>query len=55
MSDDSSALAEGDLAKIDLGCHIDGYVAQAAFSIIVGTGKVTGKKADALVCAWTAM
>jgi methionine aminopeptidase len=27
MGDESSALAEGDIAKIDLGCHLDGFVA----------------------------
>lgn len=27
MNDESSKLEEGDLAKIDLGCHIDGFVA----------------------------
>ena len=26
MSDESSKLEEGDIAKIDLGCHIDGFV-----------------------------
>ena len=27
MNDESSKLEEGDLAKIDLGCHLDGFVA----------------------------
>jgi methionine aminopeptidase len=27
MSDESSLLQEGDLAKVDLGCHLDGFVA----------------------------
>lgn len=27
LSDESSKLEEGDLAKIDLGCHLDGFVA----------------------------
>lgn len=27
MGDESSALQEGDLAKIDLGCHLDGFIA----------------------------
>jgi methionine aminopeptidase len=27
MKDESSTLAEGDIVKIDLGCHIDGFVA----------------------------
>jgi len=43
------------LAKIDLGCHIDGYAVVAAHTIVVGTGKVSGKKADAIVAAYTAI
>jgi methionine aminopeptidase len=27
MADESSVLFEGDIAKIDLGCHLDGFVA----------------------------
>jgi methionine aminopeptidase len=27
MADESSKLEEGDIAKIDLGCHLDGFVA----------------------------
>ncbi len=40
----------------DLGCHIDGFVAQVAHTIVVGASaakKVTGKKADVLVAART--
>lgn len=54
MSDESTKLEEGDLAKIDLGCHLDGFVAQAAHSLIVSanpTEKVTGKKADVILAA----
>ena len=29
MKDESTTLAEGDVAKIDLGAHMDGYVDQA--------------------------
>jgi len=35
MQDESTKLEEGDLAKIDLGCHLDGFVAQAAHTVIV--------------------
>jgi curved DNA binding protein len=58
MSDESSQLAEGDLAKIDLGCHLDGFIAQVAHTVIVSadlTAKVTGPKADAIMAAYTAM
>jgi len=54
LPDESTALAEGDVAKIDLGCHIDGYVAQAAHTIIVGGGKVNGGKADVILAAYHA-
>ena len=27
MADESTLLMEGDVAKIDLGCHLDGYIA----------------------------
>ena len=35
LSDESVKLEEGDVAKIDLGCHIDGFVAQGAHTIVV--------------------
>ena len=57
LSDESSSLAEGDVAKIDLGCHIDGYIAQAAHTIVVQSDpskKVTGKKADVILAAYNA-
>jgi len=47
-------LAEGDLVKIDLGIHIDGFIAPVATTIVVGGGMVTGKQADVIACAWTA-
>ena len=58
MNDESAKLEEGDLAKIDLGCHIDGFVAQAAHTIVVSAdakSKVTGKKADVILAAYNAM
>lgn len=54
MKDESSVLEEGDVAKIDLGCHMDGFVAQAAHTIVVQSdpnAKVTGKKADVILAA----
>lgn len=32
-------LADGDLVKIDLGAHIDGFIAVAAHSLIVAASK----------------
>jgi curved DNA binding protein len=54
MQDESSSLADGDLAKIDLGCHLDGFVAQAAHTIVVSAdpnSKVSGKKAEVILAA----
>ena len=58
LVDESSKLEEGDVAKIDLGCHIDGYIAQVAHTIVVRgetSKKITGKKADAILAAHKAM
>ena len=55
--DESDTLKEGDVAKIDLGCHLDGFVAQAAHTIVVSheaATKVTGKKADVVLAAYNA-
>ena len=51
LPDESSQLNEGDVAKIDLGCHIDGYATQATHTIVISEGKVNGKKADVILAA----
>ena len=46
MADESTVLKDGDIAKIDLGCHLDGFIAQAGHTIVVTAdpaGKATGK------------
>ncbi|PSC67049.1 proliferation-associated 2G4-like [Micractinium conductrix] len=56
LHDNTAELKEGDLVKIDLGCHIDGYIAQAAHSLVVASdpaAPVTGRAADAIACAQT--
>ena len=35
VKDESVQLADGDVAKIDLGCHLDGFIAQAAHTLVV--------------------
>jgi methionine aminopeptidase len=58
MSDESVVLQEGDVAKIDLGAHLDGFIAQAAHTIVVSAdpaSKVNGKKADLILAAYNAM
>mmetsp|Transcript_15312 Transcript_15312/g.30083 ORF Transcript_15312/g.30083 Transcript_15312/m.30083 type:complete len:382 (-) Transcript_15312:25-1170(-) len=59
LADDQTCLAEGDFAKIDLGVHIDGYVAVTAHTILVGekgpsTEEIAGRKADAMNAAYWA-
>ena len=48
LKDNSLTLKDGDIVKIDLGCHIDGYITLAAHTVVVGTSTVTGKAADAM-------
>jgi len=51
------ALKEGDLAKIDLAVHIDGFIAMGAHTISIG-GKdavVEGKKAEVVLAAYNAI
>ncbi|KAI1796851.1 proliferation-associated protein 1 [Ganoderma leucocontextum] len=58
-SDPSSGqvLAKGDVVKLHLGAHIDGYAAVSAETLVVGASPddpVTGRKADVLQAAWHA-
>jgi len=51
---DTAVLKDGDVVKIDLGVHLDGYIAVAAHTIIVGNSQgkpTTGKAADAICAA----
>eukprot|EP00471_Norrisiella_sphaerica_P011281 CAMPEP_0184493620 /NCGR_PEP_ID=MMETSP0113_2-20130426/26520_1 /TAXON_ID=91329 /ORGANISM="Norrisiella sphaerica, Strain BC52" /LENGTH=388 /DNA_ID=CAMNT_0026878949 /DNA_START=89 /DNA_END=1255 /DNA_ORIENTATION=+ len=54
LSDDESKFAEGDMVKVDLGVHLDGYISVAAHTFIIGGGPATGKKADVLKAAHVA-
>ena len=36
-SDDSHVFKEGDLVKLDVGAHIDGYIADTAITVEIGT------------------
>ena len=38
--DDKTILQEGDVAKIDIGVHLDGYIADNAMTVIVGKSNV---------------
>ncbi|XP_068170992.1 proliferation-associated protein 2G4a [Antennarius striatus] len=53
-SDPDYILKDGDLVKIDLGVHVDGFIANVAHSFVVGASKenpVTGRKADVIKAA----
>jgi len=56
---DETVLAEGDLLKIDLAAHIDGYIACLAHTVRLGTAGIEtqipiGRQADVMAAAWTA-
>ena len=61
-SDDTyPVLAENDMVKIDLGVHVDGYIAVAAHTVVVhavpfasGGAPETGPRANVLAAAWAA-
>jgi methionine aminopeptidase len=58
LKEESRVLNEGDVAKIDLGSHIDGYVALAAYTIVVRKSrdeKVSGRKGDVIHAAYTGL
>merc|ERR1712151_472518 len=54
LKGDSRPLKSGDVAKIDMACHIDGFIAAAAHTVVVGGEKVEDRRADAIMAAWTA-
>lgn len=56
-NDPDLLLKEDDVVKIDLGAHIDGFIAVAAHTLVVGATpekKVTGRKADVILAAYNA-
>ncbi|KAH9945154.1 proliferation-associated protein 1 [Epithele typhae] len=53
----SQTLAKGDVVKLHLGAHIDGFAAVSAETLVIGASAAepaTGPKADAVAAAWTA-
>jgi len=57
MSEPDVVLVDGDMVKVDLGVHIDGFIACVGHSVFVGAtkeNKVTGRKADVMKAAYTA-
>jgi len=54
LADDTTLLKDGDLVKIDLGVHIDGFISVVAHSLIVTANPqvpTTGRKADCIAAA----
>lgn len=45
-------LNEGDVVKVEMACHIDGFITGAAHTIIVGTAAVEDRRADCIMAAW---
>ncbi|KAG8085267.1 hypothetical protein GUJ93_ZPchr0010g9999 [Zizania palustris] len=54
LTSDEAVLEENDLVKIDMGCHIDGFIAVVAHTHVIKDGPVTGRAADVLAAANTA-
>ena len=53
-NDPDVVLKDGDVVKIDLGAHIDQFIAVTAHTVVVGSSKdkkVTGRKADVMMAA----
>uniref|UniRef100_A0A8C6T9L6 Proliferation-associated 2G4, b n=1 Tax=Neogobius melanostomus TaxID=47308 RepID=A0A8C6T9L6_9GOBI len=53
-SDPDVILKDGDLIKIDLGVHVDGFISNVAHSFVIGVTKekpLTGRKADVIKAA----
>lgn len=56
-NDADYTLKSEDVVKIDLGVHIDGFIAVAAHTVVIGAtkeNKITGRKADVVLAAYWA-
>jgi methionine aminopeptidase len=56
--DESATIKEGDLVKVEVGAHVDGFAAFVAHTIVVQSNAkatVTGKKADVILAAYNAI
>lgn len=51
LKSESKVLHKGDVAKIELGVHIDGFISIVGHTIVVGEDKVDGRKADVILAA----
>lgn len=56
-NDPDQLLKDEDVVKIDLGAHIDGFIAVTAHTLVIGASlenKVKGRKADVILAAYNA-
>ncbi|KAL3622757.1 ERBB-3 BINDING PROTEIN 1 [Castilleja foliolosa] len=54
LASDDTCLMGGDILKIDMGCHIDGFIAVVAHTHVLQQGPITGRAADVIAAANTA-
>ncbi|XP_076914039.1 ERBB-3 BINDING PROTEIN 1-like [Bidens hawaiensis] len=54
LASDKTVLKDGDILKIDMGCHIDGFIAVVGHTHVLHQGPVTGRAADVIAAANTA-
>uniref|UniRef100_A0A1D1Y722 ERBB-3 BINDING PROTEIN 1 n=1 Tax=Anthurium amnicola TaxID=1678845 RepID=A0A1D1Y722_9ARAE len=54
LGSDESVLEENDVIKIDMGCHIDGFIVVVAHTHVLQEGPLTGRAADVIAAANTA-
>jgi len=57
LASEPTTIKDGDLVKIDLGVHIDGFIALVAHTIVVSEpgAPVDGKKAEVILAAYNAI
>jgi len=54
LKGESRILKAGDIAKLDMAIHIDGFIAAGGHTVVVGDDKIEDKRADVTMAAWTA-
>jgi len=54
MKGESKLLKAGDVVKVDMACHLDGFIGAAAHTVLVGEDKVEDKRADVIMAAHNA-
>ena len=53
QSEPDYSLLDGDMVKLDMGAHIDGFIAVVAHTVVISDEKtkITGRKADTILAA----